>query len=242
MCKTLLTIVLAGSVISTASAGQIRISPIGGGIVLNSGPMSVSSFGSEPGIWNTSSTLGVNAALTASGISTNGKVTFLAADTDRGLAFMAIVDQELVQESAALGHLGIDSIANGNNLAYINDNSGSVGVSVNGPNSRAASGAFTWNSNGGGAAFAWAGLVPGNSITYRFNKVSGQTLGLDDVSTFQFANWTGTTWELLNIPAADLNFSATDDFGFASTVVPAPASIALVGASLLAMTSRRRAR
>ncbi|MFA6044963.1 MAG: hypothetical protein WC718_08265 [Phycisphaerales bacterium] len=242
MCKTLLTIILAGGVISTASAGQIQLSPIGGGVVLNSGPMSGISFGSEPGAWNTSSTLGVNAALTASGISTNGKITFLAADTDHGLAFMAIVDQELVQESASLGNLGFVSVANGASLAYVNDSSGSVDVSVTGPNSRTATGSFIWNSNGGGAAFAWAGLVPGNAITYRFNKVSGQALGLDDVNTFQFANWTGTTWELLNIPASDLNFSATDDYGFASTVVPAPASIALIGVSLLTMSSRRRAR
>lgn len=86
--------------------------------------------------------------------------------------------------------------------------------------------------------------MTGNSLTFRFNKLVGDNLRLEDPSTFQFLNWNGAAWETISIPANLLSFSETNDFGFAANVVvPAPSVLALGGASLMTLAvGRRRAR
>jgi len=246
MTKTLLAFALAGGLTSVASAGSVTVSDIGGGIVLNSGPMAPAVFGTDQPNWTTVSLMAANASLNASGINTNGKITILAADTTHGLALMALIDQQMAVEGAtALGHVGMVSVGHGANLAYLNAAGGTVGVTPNGPGSRTASGSFDWNSNGGGNGFAWANLVTGNAITFRFNRIAGANLGLLDPGTFQFVTWAGSAWSLVNVPANELNFTATNDFGFSSTVVqgiPLPASAALAGCSLMGLSVIRRRR
>jgi hypothetical protein len=244
MTKTLLAFALAGSVASVASAGSIAVSDIGGGIVLNSGPMGPAVFGTSQPTWTTASLRSANASLNASGISTNGKITIVAADTTHGLALMALIDQETAIEGAPTpGHVGMVSVGHGANLAYLNAAGGTVTVTPNGPGSRTASGDFNWNSNGGGNGFAWANLATGNAITFRFNRIVDAPLGLNDPGTFQFVTWSGSAWALVNVPANQLNFTATNDFGFSSTViqsVPLPAGASLAGASLLGFCAIRR--
>lgn len=242
MTKTLLLCACVGTLGSAAAAGQIAISDIGGGIVLNSGPLFASAFGNDQTAWTTASLSAVNLSLNAAGIVTNGRVTIIAADTDRGLSLMAIVDQELGGGVASMGNLNIDSSANGSNLAYCANTGGGITVTPNGFGSRTASGNFVWNSNGSGDGFAWAGLNAGNAITMRFNRVSGQTLGLNDPGTFQFVTWTGTTWAAVTVPSALQSFTQSNDFGFsASVLVPAPSSAALAGLAMLPLLRRRRA-
>ncbi len=109
MTKTLLSFVLAGTIVSAASASdQIQVANIGGGIVMNAGPLGSQSFGNGQTTWTTASLAAVHASVNASGISTNGKITFVAAETDHGLAFMALVDQQLIEGAASMGHVHMD--------------------------------------------------------------------------------------------------------------------------------------
>ena len=244
MTKTLLSFVLAGTVASIASAGQINISDIGGGILLTSGPVGLGTFGNPQTNWTTASLAAAHVTLNAAGLSTNNKITILAADTDAGLALMALIDQQLVEGAMSPGTVHMDSVANGSNTAFISSPNGTVVVSANNPNARIASGNFNWNSNGRGNGFAWANQFTGNTTTFRFNSVDGSPLGLSDPATFQYATYNGTTWTIIPLSAALTSFSATDGYGFSAvTLVPAPSMVALAAGPLgLSMIRRRRAR
>lgn len=238
--------VLAGGLTSVAGAGTIRVSDIGGGINLNSGPLSPGVFGNDQTNWTDASLIAANNALSASGIATNGKVTFFAGDTTHGLALLALVDQTVAQRGGIeLGHLAMTTSAHGDNLAYINALDGAVVVGPNNPVSRTAQGTFVWNFHGAGNGFAWANLEEGNTMTYRFNKIPEQTLGLMEPSTFQFATWNGNGWGVVPVSTSQLTFTSSGDWGFSSFVVstiPLPGGAAMAGASLvgLAMLRRRR--
>jgi len=67
-------------------------------------------------------------------------------------------------------------------------------------------------------------------------------LGLDASSPFQFVTWTGSAWAVVSVPGGLLSFSATDDFGFAVTAVPAPGVLAAIGAPVLGLSMIRRRR
>lgn len=239
-CTLLVSLASLTTLASLASAGQISVSGIGGGILLNSGPLSSVAFGNAPQNWTTPSLATVHASINASGIATDGKITFLAADTDRGLSIMALIDQELAPGASSLGTVHMDSVANCSNLAYVNDTANLLLVTPVSANSRIASGNFTWNSNGSGDAFAWAGLDDGDSMTSHFNRVAGSTLGLMDPGTFQFINWSGTSWSLISVPQNLLSFTNANDYQLAATVVPAPSVLMLLGGPLMSMSLIRR--
>lgn len=238
--RTLATFLLAGTLAAAASGGVIGVSNIGGGIVLNSGPLGPNVFGDEQTAWTATSLGNVHSFINASGINTNGVISIFAADTGHGLALLTLIDQQLVLGSPVAGHVHMDTVGNGTNLAYIKDTQGNVTVTPNGPNARIASGNFLWNSNGGGDAFAWADLNVGNVLAYRFNRNAGESLGLNENPTFQFLNWTGTAWEIIAIPNSLLSFSQSGDFGFSATVVPAPSVAAILGLPIGATLIRRR--
>lgn len=241
--RSLLSLVLAGSIASMASASMIGISNIGGGLVLNSGSLGAAAFGNSETSWSQSSLAAVHAQLAASGVSTNGRITFLAADTDHGLAFMALIDEQLVEGAFDLGHVHMDSVGNPGNLAYLNDGFGNVSVTSGSGGSRIASGDFAWNSEGGGAGFAWSNLADGNTSTFRFNLIGGLALGLANPSTFQFVTWTGSAWAEIVVPADQLTFSLTNDYGFAATVIPTPSILTMALAPMIGLSLiRRRAR
>ncbi len=242
MKSTCLALVLVGTAASAAFAGVINVSDIGGGIVLNSGPLSQVLLGPGQTNWTTPSLTAVHQSLNSSGVATNGKVSILAADTDRGLALIVLIDQMLNPGTAAPAFVHMDSIANGANLAFLMDTNGDVAVSGLSTNSRIASGDFSWNSNGAGDAFAWAGMIPGNSTTFRFNQLDDEVLGLNDPGTFQFVNWNGLSWNIVAVPTGLVSFSESGDFGFAASVVPAPSAIALLGGPVLGLCFGRRRR
>lgn len=239
--KVLISLLAAAGIAASCSAAQIGISAIGGGLVLNSGPLSTMAFGNGPNQWLGTSLASVHASINASGVNTNGKITFVAADTSAGLSFMALIDQELITGANNGGNVHMDSVADGGNQAFIKDTAGNVVVGTNGPNARIASGNFAWNSNGGGDGFAWANLASGNTTTFRFNMIANLALGLNASSPFQFVTWNGTNWAEVVVPAALLSFSSTDDFGFAATVlIPTPGVLAVAGIPMLGFAARRR--
>ena len=237
--------VLVACAASAGWAGQIAISDIGGGIVLNSGPVGAGVFGNGQTNWSAASLANVNLTLNAGGIATNGRITVLAADTDHGMALMALIDQQLVEGASSTGTVHMDSVAQGANTAFIACPPLAVIVNLNNANARIASGNFVWNSNGGGNGFAWANQVAGDATTFRFNKVANAPLGLNEASTFQFVTYNGAAWNVIPVAANLTTFSATDAYGFSAValIVPAPSMVALAGpVGLLAVIRRRRAR
>jgi hypothetical protein len=135
------------------------------------------------------------------------------------------------------------SFANGANLAYIHDLSGSVLITPNSPTSRLATGELDWNSNGAGDGFGWANLAAGNTLTFHFDR-TGANLGLDDAGTFQFVTWNGSSWQLVSLSTQDSSFTGAGEYGFSLLVsVPLPAGAAMGALPLagLAMIRRRRA-
>ena len=242
MNRSLCTFLFAGLCVPFATAGVVGISNIGGGLVMNSGPLSAGAFGNAQTDWTTNSVASVNATLNASGIGTNGRITFIAADTDQGLSFMALIDEQLLDQAAAMGHVHLDSVANDTSSAFVNTLGGGFAIAPMGTDSRIASGDLEWNSTGGGSAFAWANLVNGNSATMRFTFVNGTFLGLDPVATFQFVTWTGSTWSVISVPDSLLSFSATGDYGFAANVIPAPSVLFAAGLPMIVASTIRRRR
>jgi hypothetical protein len=126
--------------------------------------------------------------------------------------------------------------------AYFNTAGTDFTIAPMGTDSRIATGDLRWDTNGGGSGFAWANLVNGNTQSFRFTLANGTFLGLNEIATFQFANWTGTSWSVLSVPDALLSFSVTGDYAFAANVVPAPSVILAAGIPVLAATTIRRRR
>src|SRR5262245_36562563 len=224
-----------------ASAGTITISPVGGGISLNSGDLTSTVFGSSKPAWGPGSLAGVHSALNAAGIDTEGKVTFVPADTDHGLSLMVLIDREVAPPPpASTGRLQMASSGSAG-LTYINNIAETVAMS-GGPNgSRVASANFVWNASGGGDAFAWANLHEGDTMSFRFLRPSGGT-GLLDSSTFQFITWGAGGWEVIQLSNPDTLFDASGSYGFGGRVVPLPSAFAMGALPLMAAAAIRRRR
>jgi hypothetical protein len=222
-----------------ASAGTISISPLGGGITLNSGDMSSAVFGSTKPAWGPGSLASVHSALNAAGIDTEGKVTFVPADTDHGLSLMVLIDREVAPPPpASTGHLQMAS-SGSVGLTYINNIAGTVGMSTGQNGSRVASANFVWNANGGGDAFAWANLHDGDTMSFRFLRPSGGTGLLD---TFQFVTWGSTGWELVQLSNSESLFDTAGSYSFGGRVVPLPSAFAMGALPLMAAGAVRRRR
>jgi hypothetical protein len=238
------TLILAVSALVTganALAGTISVSPIGGGIILNSGDFTSTVFGTAKPAWGPGSLASVHNALNDAGIDTDGKVTFVPADTSRGLALLVLIDREVAAPPpAATGHLQMAS-SGSSSLTYINNLAGTVNMSTAPDGSRMASANFVWNANGGGDAFAWANLQNGDNVAFRFLRPEGGT-GLLDSSTFQFVTWGPSGWQLVAIPNPDSLFDADGEYDFSGRVVPLPSVVSMGALPLLAGLAIRRRR
>jgi hypothetical protein len=233
----------AGAGLSPAMAGTVVIEQLGGGITLHSADLSATVFGAgQPG-WSNESLASVHAALNASGVVTDNKVTTLLADTDHGLALLILIDHEtngIDQPSDAAIHMA--SFGHGANLAYVNNAASSVMITPNSPTSRLAVGDFSWDSGAAGDGFGWANLVEGNTMTFHFDKIAGTDLGLDDPNTFQFVTWTGSNWAVVPITSGQGSFTEIGQFGYGARVIPLPGTVALGAAPLAALALVRRRR
>jgi hypothetical protein len=222
-----------------ASAGTITISPASGDITLNSGDLSSTVFGGSKPAWGPGSLSSVHTALNNAGIDTEGKVTFVAADTSRGLALLVLIDREVAPPPpASTGHLEMASSGNGAGMTYINNIASTVTMTTGPAGLRTASADFQWNVNGGGDAFAWANLQEGNTMSFRFLRPSGGT-GLIEPATFQFVTWGQTGWELVSTQSS-MAFDQDGTFGFGGRVVPLPSAVAMGALPLMAIGALRR--
>jgi hypothetical protein len=221
---------------SGALAGIIHVSPIGGGVDLTSGNMPAPAFGAGPG-WSHASMTALNAAINASGVATDGKVTFAALDSDHGLAMVALIDGDTGVVGDTVSQLHMDGVSDGTSLSFSSD---ALFITPPSTTTRLATGDFVWNSNGSGAGFGWAALHEGSTMTWRFQK-SGP-FGLSDPSTFQYVTWNGQGWSLIPLDPSQASFSVSGEFAFSAnvTLVPAPGVIGLAGLAGLGLVRRRR--
>jgi hypothetical protein len=223
-----------------ALAGVVTLSQGVGAEPLRSGSLSdVSLVSTKHGLSSTA-LQAAHAAFNADGISTDGKVTIAAMDTPQGMAILVLIDDVLGSAGAPVqGRLQMSSVVDSVQSSFVNDTSALIKSNV-ASGLRSARGEFTWNSNGGGAGFAWLNLGPGSNAKFQFEQVAGDT-ALESVGTFQFVTWNGSSWKRVELTDAQTSFSSDGQFGFSAMVaIPLPTSAALAGVSCLGLALRRR--
>ena len=138
-----------------AHAGSIIVDALGGPVTLRSGDLSGLFASAAPHYWGGSELQSVHQSLQADGITTNGFVTFLLADTADGLGFLTLVDDNTVPGSAgAYSNLGMSTTGPSSANYFIND------------------------------AFAWTGLAEGDGFTFNFTEMTGDALASVDTFQF----------------------------------------------------------
>jgi len=234
MFRTLVVTAAAASLASAASAGVIHVSGIGGGVSLQS--TSVPAFGAGPTL-NPGALAALHAQLNTAGITTDGRITFAAVDTDTGLAMVALIDSLVAPVGApATSGIHFDGVSDNLSLGLTTD---PIMVFPSGA-TRIAFGDFAWDASGGGDGFAWSNLRQGTAMTWRFQK-SG-AFGLSEPATFQFVTY-DNGWQAIPLSGGQTSFSSNGEYGFGATVtvIPSPAGPAVLAlAGLLAIRRKRR--
>ena len=223
--------------VGTAHATSVTIDALGGPLTLQSGNLSGLFQGADPHKFSAGDLHDVHDALQADGITTNGFVTFLLADTYEGLSFLSLIDDNNVAGSAGVeSMLGMSTTGPSTANYFINDIA-TENMTINDPFgiNTTVIGDFSWDNNGGDA-FAWTGLGEGDAFTFNFTEMAGDALA--GVDTFQFVTWNGQAWEVVDAA----NFNGEGQFAFTFTVVPLPAPVlmGLVGLAGVIAVRRRR--
>ena len=230
-CVTILATFAGLSLAGAAQAGSVVIDAVGGPIMLKSGDL--------PGLFTDGAlhdfTSVENKALCdslrADGVTTDGLITFLLADTSDGLSFITLVDDANVGGDQGNPNLvGMSSTEYGiNDLGYdILDISDPFNITTT------ASGTFDWFDNRGDG-FAWSNLQDGDGVTFSFERMAGEALVAED--TFQFVNWNGDAWQVVDTA----NWTENGQFAFSFvTIVPLPAPLLLGLAGLAGVAVYRR--
>ena len=238
-----LSIVVTGITLLAASAHaggglsvRAEVDQLGGPVVMQPRDLGTI-FGNPPTLFTDSSLSDFNTELQNTGITTDGKITFLFSQTDQGLSWVAIVDDENqpgnFQTADAI--LGLTSAGPSGADIFINDDDGDVLTRVDlGNGNTLASGTFEWDSAREGDGMAWTSLVEGDFVSFNFTNLSDN--GLDQPDLFQFVSWNGQAWDIV----ATGDFSNDDQFGFSFTIIPAPGALAVLGLGLIPATRRRR--
>jgi hypothetical protein len=240
----LISVVSAVMLAVPALAGTVTISPFGGGMSLSSGNLASTVFGTTKPAWGVGSLASVHSTLNAAGIDTDGKITFVAADTNQGLALMVLVDQESgVLGGTTTGRVQMTSTVAGAGVQYINTIASPVTVTGTGI-TRTARANFQWNGNGGADAFAWSNLQSGDSVSFQFVRDS-RSQALLDSSTFQFVTWNGSGWVRASLASNQALFDESGNYDFGALIaVPLPSPLMLGSLPLLGLAAcyRRRPR
>jgi len=219
-----------------AQAGSVVIDAVGGPIMLKSGDLSGLLAGADPHTFSSPENRDVLNALQADGISTDGMITFLLADTSDGLGFITLVDDDTVGGDAGPANLlGMSSTALSSTEYWINDYGYDI-LSIDDPFgiTTTASGTFEWGENRGDA-FAWTNLQDGDGVTFSFEEIEGSALVGED--PFQFVTWDGDGWQVVD--TADWTENGQFAFSFV-TIVPLPAPVLLGMAGLAGLAIHRR--
>jgi hypothetical protein len=219
-----------------AHAGSVVIDAVGGPIMLKSGDLSGLLAGADPHTFSSEENRDVLEALQADGISTDGMISFLLADTSDGLGFIALVDDDTVGGDPGPANLiGMSTTAPSSTEYWINDYGYDI-LNIDDPFgiTTTASGTFEWFENRGDA-FAWTNLQDGDGVTFSFEKMEGEALIGED--PFQFVTWNGDGWQV--VETAD--WTENDQFAFSFvTIVPVPAPLLLGVAGLAGVAIHRR--
>jgi hypothetical protein len=180
-------------------------------------------------------------ALKTDGVTTDGMVTFLLADTADGLSFITLVDDATMGgDSGELNLLGMSSTAPSSTEYWINDLGFDI-MDIDDPFgiNTTASGTFEWGDNRGDA-FAWSNLQDGDGVTFNFEEIEGGALV--EGEPFQFVTWNGDAWQVVET-AGWSNMAAVGQFAFSFvTIVPLPAPVLLGLAGLAGVAAYRRRR
>jgi hypothetical protein len=236
---------LGGAVVSLcvggmANAGTVVIDALGGPVQMQSTTIS-NVFGSASPVLTNSALTSIHDSLNDDGVATAGKVTFVLLDTDSGLSFVTLVDNNPnnAGSGTANSSLAMTSTANTLNQEFINDQGSDITTLVDpGFGLQTAAGEFNWDSDSEGDGFAWANLALGDTATFNFDKLFGDlptSPGLSENNTFQFVSFNGGSWEIVSVG----NWTDNNQFAFSYTVVPLPAALG-VGLAGLAMVALRR--
>lgn len=222
---------------AAAHAGSINLTTPDGGMILQSGDLT-SMFGGPADVDFSGADMGsMHQMLHSAGISTDGLITFMLADTADGLGFVALIDDETQTASGnGVTYLGMQSAAPEAANYWINDSWQDI-------NNRSASdgnmnmdGTFAWMERRAADGFAWTSLETADEVTFDFNLIEG--VGLAGEHAFQFLSWGENGWEIIDMAA----FDGQGNFAFAFTVVPLPAPVlmGLLGLTGVAAMRRRR--
>jgi MYXO-CTERM domain-containing protein len=186
----------------------------------------------------------LHAKLNDAGIKTNGKVTFILAQTNLGgLSFVTLVDKKKANPSgnSSQSSLFMQTEAT-SGVGVIQGSDSDLGAATNESGLQSVDGNFQWNSNGTGDAFAWTDLNHGDGASFQFAANSDDPAtfpGLKDLNTFQFVTWTGNGWQVVKAGSfSDGTFS----FSFAVAPVPPAAVLGLAGLAGVAAVRRRMSR
>ncbi len=196
---------------------------------------------------------GLHQSLNAAGISTDGVVTFVLANTDAGLSLFALVDNNNVAGGNAIDAvLGMTSTTVASAGYVMND----LGVDIAGYSTDGSTqtlfGDYFWHPDGGADGMAWTGLQMGDTGTFDFSAILGEQnqdgpagagnnstfAGLAASDTFQFITWNGSAWQSI----MNGSFNEVGMFSFAFAIVPLPPALALglAGLGIVAVARKRR--
>jgi len=243
MKRTIVTGIVVGSAVAAGSslAGTVVVDGLGGAVNMHSKGVPALFDAAGPEFTNVA-LRAIHDDINASGIDTDGLVTFVLADTTDGLTFITLVDDESAGRAGnpmdtemGMSTTGPDSLNH-----WINDSGQDILLHFDPPNNtQTAAGIFNWNADSRGDAFGWSNLAGGDFVTFNFTRGGpnhDSFPGLNEDDTFQFVSWNGEDWEVV---ARDV-FSGEGDFAFSFTVIPLPAPVLIGTAGLVLVGVARR--
>ena len=244
MFKQAASAVVAGVLVGFAHAGSITLDGIGGAVSMQSKdlrPMGI--FGSGSPDLTNQAVRDITEDLQSDGITMDRLITFILADTDDGLSFIAILD-DITQtgDDPLMTQVSMTTTGPITANGYINDANEDLENSFNhGNGTQSYSGHFTWNAARSADAFAWSQMQQGDFFSFNFARGGPDYPtfpGIQPNRSFQFVSWNGSNWEVVSRG----RFSTTEQFAFSFTIIPLPAPLLMGLAGLLGVAALRRRR
>jgi hypothetical protein len=196
-----------------------------------SGPEMTDIFDTGSEAWSGSELAALHEALNDAGIVTRRRVTVLVGFTAEGPSVMTLVDGVWDSANTTQWQLGFSSSSAATAHHRMNNLGEDVAIGAG-----SADGTFKWRS-GNPDAFAWTGLVEGD--TSSFDLSWGGGTGLSGNKPVQFVSYDDKgVWSRVK----RANFDEAGEFSYDVTIVPSPAAAVLIGVAALVARRRRRAR
>jgi hypothetical protein len=222
---------------TVAHAGSINLTTGDDSFVLQSGPLTGMFGGPADADFSNDDMNSVHQMLHSAGISTDGLITLMLADTADGLGFVALLDDPTQTASGPdRTYLDMESMATDTTNYWINDSWQDVSNRSASGGNMYLDGTFEWLDRRGADAFAWTNLTHDDEVTFSFDLMDGN--GFPGEDAFQFLTWGDNGWEIVELAG----FDGHGNFAFAFTVVPLPAPVlmGLMGLTGVAAMRRRR--